>query len=91
MIQRRIYVSGRVQGVSFRASTVREAARLGGMKGFVRNLEDGRVEVLACGSREAVLGLIEWCRKGPPGARVSEIEVREEASDPALPPFGIDR
>lgn len=71
----RCWVSGRVQGVYYRASTAEQAARLG-LKGFARNLADGRVEVLVCGPEEAVQALIKWLWVGPSAARV--IEVRTE-------------
>ena len=59
MACRRCYVSGRVQGVFYRAST-REQARLLGVTGYARNLHDGTVEVLACGDETAVLKLCGW-------------------------------
>jgi acylphosphatase len=68
----RCWVSGRVQGVYYRASTVEQAARLG-LKGFARNLPDGRVEVLVCGPEHAVQELIEWLWVGPSAARVLEV------------------
>ncbi len=72
----RVYllVSGRVQGVAFRASTVDEARRLG-VRGWVRNLADGRVEAEAEGERARVEALVAWCRRGPPLARVEGVEV----------------
>jgi acylphosphatase len=69
-------VSGRVQGVFYRASTVRRATELG-VNGYARNLADGRVEVLACGEQQAVDALIEWLWEGPPAARVENVEVRD--------------
>lgn len=76
MVKRRahVYISGDVQGVSFRYYTRREAKRLG-VKGWVRNLYDGRVEVLLEGEEVYIKRLIEWCRRGPPLARVREVEV----------------
>ncbi len=71
------WISGRVQGVFYRASTHSEAVRLG-LKGWVRNLPDGRVELVAEGPGEAVDALIAWCRQGPPAARVDGIEAVEE-------------
>jgi acylphosphatase len=75
-IARRCHVSGRVQGVFFRAST-REQARALGVTGHARNLPDGRVEVLACGEPLAVVALCEWLWVGPPTARVTAVEVAE--------------
>lgn len=69
------FVSGRVQGVFYRASAGRRARELG-VTGYARNLEDGRVEVLACGEAVAVDALCEWLGRGPPTARVSEVVVR---------------
>ena len=68
----RCFVAGRVQGVFFRASTKHEAQRLG-IKGYAKNLHDGRVEVIACGTVDAVDELREWLRKGPADARVAGI------------------
>ncbi len=88
-IQRRVLVSGRVQGVGFRAATVRAAAALAGVRGFVRNLEDGRVEAVFAGEESVVLRMVAWCRQGPPSARVERLEVFEEASDPGIGPFDV--
>lgn len=66
-------VSGRVQGVGFRAATRAEAVALG-LSGHARNLADGRVEVLAAGRREALAALAGWLRHGPPLARVDALE-----------------
>ncbi|MCB1866017.1 MAG: acylphosphatase [Chromatiales bacterium] len=68
-------VSGRVQGVFYRASTRREALRLG-VSGHARNLPDGRVEVLACGTADAVDALCEWLWTGPPHARADQVVCR---------------
>ncbi len=65
-------VAGQVQGVFFRASTREQALRLG-LTGTVRNLPDGRVEVLACGSAAALDQLRDWLRLGPPLARVTAV------------------
>ena len=68
----RCLVSGRVQGVFFRASTREQARRLG-LSGTVRNLPDGRVEVVACGGQAAIEALQAWLWQGPPHAQVSEV------------------
>ncbi len=73
-IARNVRVTGRVQGVFFRAWT-RGEAQANGVKGWVRNLSDGSVEAHLEGEAEAVEGLIQRMREGPPGARVSEMEV----------------
>jgi acylphosphatase len=70
---RRFFISGRVQGVWFRASTAREALRLG-INGWARNLNDGRVEVLATGAPAALDELAAWLRRGPPMAKVHAVE-----------------
>jgi len=81
----RCRVEGRVQGVFFRASTRHEALRLG-IRGYARNLPDGRVEVLACGDEPAVRQLQDWLWNGPPAARVTAVTC-EPASEP--PPDGF--
>ena len=75
-------VSGRVQGVYFRASTREQALRLG-LSGHARNLEDGRVEVLAVGEADAIASLAQWLWQGPPQARVSDVSRgARETQDP---------
>jgi acylphosphatase len=69
----RFLVSGKVQGVFFRASTRQEALRLG-LNGYARNLADGRVEVVVDGRPEAVHELEQWLWQGPPAARVDDVE-----------------
>jgi acylphosphatase len=71
-------VSGRVQGVFYRASTRQRAQELG-CRGYARNLPDGRVEVLAIGEPAAVQALIEWLRLGPPAAHVTDVNCTEVA------------
>lgn len=68
----RCYVSGRVQGVWYRAYTRRKALELE-LTGYARNLPDGRVEVLACGEETAVAALREWLWEGPPRAQVTDV------------------
>lgn len=68
-------VSGRVQGVFYRATTRQHAERLG-LTGWVRNLPDGRVELHAEGPEPRLLELLEACRQGPPGARVTAVDER---------------
>lgn len=69
-----IRVTGIVQGVTFRQSTLRRAGELA-LDGWVRNLPDGRVEALAEGPRARVESLVAWCWRGPPAARVSDVAV----------------
>lgn len=73
----RFTVSGKVQRVYFRASTAREAARLG-IRGRAINLADGRVEVLAIGTGAAIEELHSWLHHGPPSAQVTSVECRAE-------------
>jgi acylphosphatase len=77
VVRRRVLVSGRVQGVFFRAS-LREVAVEHGLAGVARNLADGRVEAVLEGSPVAVEAVIAWCRHGPPRARVTAVEVIDE-------------
>ncbi len=79
-----VVIRGRVQGVGFRAWTELMAAGHG-VAGWVRDRRDGSVEALFAGSQELVLGIIELCREGPPGARVDALDQREAgAHDLAL-------
>ena len=78
---RRFWVSGRVQGVFFRASTCEQAEQLG-LTGHALNLKDGRVEVLACGTPEALSTLQRWLNEGPSGARVDQVSVEPANPDP---------
>jgi acylphosphatase len=70
----RIRVYGRVQGVFYRATAQRKAAELG-LKGWVRNLPDGGVELLCEGPGEDLEAMAAWCRTGPSGARVDRIDL----------------
>jgi acylphosphatase len=79
-IRFRIRVQGRVQGVFFRASARAEAQRLG-LCGFVRNEPDGSVYAEAEGERETLQQFLDWCRRGPPHARVDRVEVEEGAAE----------
>lgn len=84
----RFHVSGRVQGVSYRAATRAQAQRLG-LRGHARNLADGRVEVLAVGAPQALEELARWLRQGPPLARVVEVVREDLASPPDVDGFTI--
>jgi len=72
-----VFVSGRVQGVFFRSETQDEALRHG-LTGWVRNLPDDRVEAVVEGDRDKVETLIEFCKRGPHGAKVTKVEVTWE-------------
>ncbi len=73
----RVYISGIVQGVFFRAF-IKENAERHNVKGFVRNLEDGRVEIFLEGDSNSVNKMIELCKKGPKHSKIRNVEVRPE-------------
>lgn len=77
-IRAHIFISGRVQGVGYRFSTVEQAYELG-ISGWVRNLPDRRVEAVFEGSKTAVEEMIRWCYRGPRGAVVQDVAVEYEA------------
>lgn len=85
-----VFVSGRVQGVFFRGETAAMARRLG-VDGWVRNLPDGRVEALFEGEKESVEKAVEFCRRGPPGAYVQDLDVTWEDWKGEFRGFGIAR
>jgi len=78
-IRAHVFVSGRVQGVYYRATT-RDTARERGVDGWVRNLDDGRVEAVFEGPEADVESMLEWCHTGSPKARVDDVSV--EYGDP---------
>ncbi|HOY31793.1 MAG TPA: acylphosphatase [Bacteroidales bacterium] len=84
-----ITVSGRVQKIGFRYSTLDVATQLG-IHGFVRNLPNGNVYIEAEGREEDVRAFAAWCRQGPPWARVDDIEV-EKSEIKGYPDFTIKR
>ena len=86
----RLRVVGMVQGVFYRQSAADEAARLR-LSGTVRNLPDGSVEVVAEGPREGVEALVEWCRRGPPAARVEAVHLAWEEPAGISGPFRVIR
>jgi acylphosphatase len=88
LIARRCFVSGRVQGVFYRASTQQRARALG-VTGYARNLPDGRVEVLACGRPDVVDALVRWLWQGPPAASVTAVDV-EDVEPRSLDPWPAD-
>lgn len=85
MAARLLRIEGRVQGVGYRDWLLREAARLG-LHGWVRNRRDGSVQALVAGEEGAVGALLTACRRGPPQARVDQIE-ETLAESPAEPGF----
>ena len=78
--RRRVLISGLVQNVWFRATTAKQAARAD-VRGWVRNLADGRVEAVLEGTADAVNEMIDFCSRGPELARVDRIEVVEESPE----------
>jgi len=84
----RAIVSGRVQGVWYRAHARERAVELG-VVGFVRNLPDGAVEIVAQGDGAQVDTLMDWARVGPPMAEVSEVRVREMVEDEEFNSFEV--
>lgn len=85
VICRKCLVSGRVQGVFYRATTAQRARELG-VVGHAKNLPDGRVEVLACGEADAVHELVEWLWTGSSASKVSAVEVTDVPVDANAPP-----
>ncbi len=83
-----VFVSGIVQGVYFRAHARDEALSLG-LAGWVKNTDDGRVEIKAEGPREKTDDFILWCHKGPSGARVAGVDVTEETPSGGFSGFRI--
>ncbi|MCD8486077.1 MAG: acylphosphatase [Desertifilum sp.] len=80
IIRTHVLISGKVQGVGYRFSTVEMAQRYG-VKGWVRNLPDRRVEAVFEGEPEAVESLLNWCHQGPPAAVVDAVEVHSETPE----------
>lgn len=91
-MERRIHVwiSGRVQGVSFRYHASQRARALG-LTGWVRNLADGRVELVAEGPSEDLRALLDWCGEGPAAARVERVEHRASAASGEFGSFAVLR
>jgi acylphosphatase len=86
MITRRLRIRGRVQGVGYRDALC-DAASASGVSGWVRNRVDGSVEALLQGPPERVAQLIAWARRGPPAARVDEVQVEARDEEPACAGF----
>jgi acylphosphatase len=85
-----LLIEGRVQGVFYRESTRIQAEALG-LCGWVKNLRTGQVEAVAQGPSPAVDALIAWCRRGPPLAEVTGLDVREEPTGDGLHGFAVLR
>ncbi|SFJ78467.1 acylphosphatase [Methylophaga sulfidovorans] len=86
--QRHYLVSGRVQGVSYRYSAQQQAHKLG-LTGWVRNLADGRVELLIQGETQQLEDMLKWANQGPRFAKVTSLEVSEQIPDSTITDFKI--
>ena len=89
-VRAHVFISGRVQGVFFRSETRYRAMRRN-VGGWVRNTSDGRVEAIFEGKKEDVEKLIEFCRRGPSGARVTKVDVQWEEYTEEFRDFQIKR
>lgn len=87
-MRQRLLISGRVQGVGYRASAAGQGRGLG-LRGWVRNLRDGRVEALVEGPEADVEAFVAWCRRGPPAARVDDVDRSPATGDDPLGPFDV--
>jgi acylphosphatase len=83
-----VFVNGQVQGIFFRQST-KEKARENGVTGWVQNLPDGRVEAVFEGEEDAVKSLVDYCKKGPSGALITDVDVEFEKFVGEFRNFGI--
>lgn len=90
MMTYQIYISGKVQGVFFRASTQAKAQELG-LTGYVENLPDGRVHAIISGTDSACLSLIHWCQQGSPQAQVEAVEAHRLKQPQTFSNFSIRR
>jgi acylphosphatase len=85
---KKCWIAGRVQGVFYRATAAHRARELG-VRGYARNIEDGRVEVLVCGDAAAVQEFVEWLWVGSAASKVTSVEVADAPCDPAALPHGF--
>ena len=88
MICKKCLIAGRVQGVFYRGSAAQRARELG-VRGYARNIADGRVQVLACGNAKSVQQFIEWLWIGSSASKVTAVEVADEVCNPAALPQGF--
>ena len=88
LVRCHIFVSGRVQGVFFRQSTKVMAIK-NNLNGWVRNLDDGQVEIVAEGEKQNIENLVNWCKTGPANSRVDEFELLEENSTSEFKNFEV--
>lgn len=85
-----VFVSGRVQGVMFRYFTKKKAHKLG-LKGFVKNLDDGRVEIVVEGDKKYIRKFITWCKKGPIWSIVEHVNILAEQPKNEFDSFDVIR
>jgi len=83
-----VIISGRVQGVWFRASTKQKAEQLG-ITGWVRNTAEGNVEAIFEGEEDLVKKMIDWCHRGPPSAQVRHVNVKNQPSTNGFEGFSV--
>jgi acylphosphatase len=88
VICKKCLIAGRVQGVFYRGSAAQRARELG-VRGYARNIADGRVQVLACGNAKSVQQFIEWLWIGSSASKVTAVEVADEVCNPAALPQGF--
>ena len=86
--RRRLRAVGRVQGVGYRWFVMRKAKSFG-LTGWVKNLSDGRVEIVAEGEEDRLAAFLDWCRRGPPAARVRHIETEYSEATGEFDSFSI--
>ena len=83
-----VVISGRVQGVWFRANTKQKAEQLG-VTGWVKNTADGKVEALFEGDKKHIQEMIDWCHQGPPSAQIDHVEITEQSASNGFDGFSI--
>lgn len=83
-----VKITGRVQGVFFRSRTQEEAGKLG-IKGWVRNTPDGKVEIVAQADDKKLEEFLEWCRKGPSHAKVDQVKIKWQEISEEFPDFRV--
>jgi acylphosphatase len=88
VVCKKCLIAGRVHGVFYRATAAQRALELG-VRGYARNLADGRVEVLACGEAAAVQEFVEWLWIGSSASKVTSVQAADAACDPAAVPRGF--
>jgi len=83
-----VVISGRVQGVWFRANTKQKAEQLG-VTGWVKNTADGKVEAIFEGDKKHIQEMIDWCHQGPPSAQIEQVEITEQSLSNGFDGFSI--